>query len=111
MEIDATNDQQEKLRAIVKSAVKDLLPMRDQASRCPPACPRLPPARPVRPSTAPRSRSFRAEQITKVDAFSKRVTQALTDAADVLTPAPARPDPRTAGVSPGWLAAVDARVR
>src|SRR5262249_18318455 len=31
IEIDATTDQQEKLRAIVKGAVKDLVPMRDKA--------------------------------------------------------------------------------
>ena len=31
IEIDATTDQQEKLRAIVKGAVKDLLPMREKA--------------------------------------------------------------------------------
>ena len=31
IEIDATNEQQEKLRAIVKGAVKDLLPMREKA--------------------------------------------------------------------------------
>lgn len=31
IEIDATNEQQDKLRAIVKGAVKDLLPMREKA--------------------------------------------------------------------------------
>ena len=31
IEIDATNEQQEKLRAIVKGAIKDLLPMREKA--------------------------------------------------------------------------------
>src|SRR5262245_10323637 len=31
IELDATNEQQEKLRAIVKSAVKDILPMREKA--------------------------------------------------------------------------------
>src|SRR5215212_5327172 len=31
IEIDATTDQQDKLRAVVKAAVKDLVPMRDKA--------------------------------------------------------------------------------
>jgi len=84
VEIDATNDQQEKLRAIVKSAVKDLLPMRDQAAGVRQRARDLLTA-PTIDRTA--IEAFRAEQVTKVDAFSKRVTQALTDAAEVLTPA------------------------
>ena len=35
IELDATPEQQDKLRAIAKAAVKDLLPMRDKAQRRP----------------------------------------------------------------------------
>ena len=84
IEIDASNDQQEKLRTIVKAAVKDLVPMRDRAQ-----------------SARERARSlltqpnlsrtdieaFRTEQMALADQFSKRVSQALGEAAEVLTPA------------------------
>jgi len=64
--------------------VKDLLPMRDQAAGVRQRARDLLTA-PTIDRTA--IEAFRAEQVTKVDAFSKRVTQALTDAAEVLTPA------------------------
>jgi periplasmic protein CpxP/Spy len=82
IEIDATNDQQEKLRTIVKGAVKDLLPMREkmlstrqraQALLTGPAVDRA------------AIEALRAGQIALADAASKRFAQALGDAAEVLT--------------------------
>jgi len=69
IEINATTDQQEKLRAIVKGAVKDLLPMREKAL-----------------SARQRGRVLRTEQLALADAASKRFAQALGDTAEVLTP-------------------------
>jgi Spy/CpxP family protein refolding chaperone len=82
VEIDATAEQQEKLRANVKSAVRDLLPLREKVA-----------------STHERSRllliqptvdrealeRLRVEQLGLVDAGSKRFAQALGDIATVLT--------------------------
>ena len=84
IELDATDEQQEKLRAIVKCAVKDLMPMREKAQSA-----RLKArdllTQPTR-SIAPRSRKFRAEQVALADTFTKRVAQAIGDAAEILTP-------------------------
>lgn len=83
IEIDATPEQQEKLRAIVRDLTKDLAPLRgarqDAASR----------ARSLLTSSTldkAEIEKFRAEQIGKADAVSKRITQAIADAAEVLTP-------------------------
>jgi protein CpxP len=83
IEIDASTDQQTKLEAIVKSAVGDLVPMRDKM---------LAARRQARDlltgPTVDRSaiEKLRADQIATVDALSKRITQALGEAAEVLTP-------------------------
>jgi len=81
IEIDATADQQAKLEAIVKAAIGDLAPMREKLM----AARRQ--ARDV--LTAPTVdraaiEKLRAEQVATVDALSKRVAQALADAAEVL---------------------------
>jgi Spy/CpxP family protein refolding chaperone len=82
IEIDANADQQAKLEAIVKSAVGDLVPMRDtmfagrQQMRDLLTQPTIDRAAIER---------LRAEQIATVDALSKRIAQAVGDAADVLT--------------------------
>jgi Spy/CpxP family protein refolding chaperone len=83
IELDATAEQQEKLRAIARAAVKDLLPMRDKghAAR----------ARVAELLTQPKIdraaiEVFRAEQLALADAASKRLAQAVGDAAEVLTP-------------------------
>jgi Spy/CpxP family protein refolding chaperone len=83
IELDATPDQQEKLRAIVKAAVKDLLPMREKAQAARGRAVEL-----LTQSKIDRAaiESFRAEQMANADAASKRLTQALADVADVLTP-------------------------
>jgi len=83
IEIDATNEQQEKLRSIVRGAIKDLLPMREKAMS----------ARQrgrvllTQPSIDRAAiEALRVEQIALADAASKRFTQALSDVAEVLTP-------------------------
>jgi Spy/CpxP family protein refolding chaperone len=82
IEVDATAEQQERLRAVVKSAVKDLLPMREKAQAARQRGREL-----LTKATIDRAaiEAFRAEQIAQVDAISKRVAQAVTDAASVLT--------------------------
>jgi protein CpxP len=83
IEIDATAEQQEKLRTVMKATVKDLLPLREQAQFA---------RRQVRilltQPTIDRAaiEKFRADQLALADTFSKRVTQAVADAAEVLTP-------------------------
>jgi periplasmic protein CpxP/Spy len=83
VEIDATEAQRARLEPIVKQAVKDLLPMRE----------RLQQARKqgLGVLTAPSVdrgalERLRADQIQAVDAASQRLTQALADVGDVLTP-------------------------
>ena len=83
IEIDASNDQQEKLRAIVKGAVRDLLPMREKSLAARQRAQTL--------LTAPAIdrgaiEQFRVEQLALADAASKRFAQAIGDAADVLSP-------------------------
>jgi protein CpxP len=83
IEIDASNDQQDKLRAIVKGAVKDLLPMRERAVSARQRGRVL-----LTQPTVDRAaiEALRAEQLALADAASKRFAQALGDAAEVLTP-------------------------
>jgi Spy/CpxP family protein refolding chaperone len=83
IELEATPEQQEKLRAIAKAAVKDLLPMREKAQTAR--------ARAAELLTGPKIdraaiEAFRAEQMATAEAASKRFAQALADAAEVLTP-------------------------
>jgi periplasmic protein CpxP/Spy len=83
IELDATAEQQEKLRAIAKGAVKDLVPMRDQA--------RTARERAAALLTQPKVdraaiEAFRTEQLALADAASKRFAQAVGDVAEVLTP-------------------------
>jgi len=83
VEIDATTEQQERLRAVVKSAVRDLVPMREKAQAARQRGREL-----LTQSTIDRAaiEAFRVEQMALADAASKRVTQALADAATILTP-------------------------
>jgi Spy/CpxP family protein refolding chaperone len=82
IEIDATPEQQEKLRTIVKSAVKDLLPLREKAQAARGRAHAL-----LTQPTVDRAaiESFRAEQMALADTASKRIAQALGEAADALT--------------------------
>lgn len=83
IEIDATTDQQEKLRGIVRGAVKDLVPMRDKARAARATAREL-----LLQQTIDRAaiEKFRTEQVALADAFTKRVAQAIGDMAEVLTP-------------------------
>jgi Spy/CpxP family protein refolding chaperone len=83
IEIDASAAQQEKLRAIARAAVKDLIPMREKAQTARERARTL-----LTQPTVDRAaiESFRTEQIALADAASKRIAQALADAAEVLTP-------------------------
>jgi periplasmic protein CpxP/Spy len=83
IEIDASAEQQAKLQAIVKSAIADLLPMREKLVATRQQARLL-----LTQSTIDRVgiERLRTDQIANVDALSKRVAQALADAADVLTP-------------------------
>jgi len=83
IEIDATTEQQDKLRAIARAAVKDLIPMRDKARAARERAPGL-----LTQPTIDRGaiEAFRVEQLALADAASKRIAQALADAAEVLTP-------------------------
>jgi Spy/CpxP family protein refolding chaperone len=87
IEIDATAEQQEKVRAIAKAAVKDLLPLREKAQAARQRASAL--------LTQPKLdraaiEAFRTEQMALAEAASKRFAQALGDAAEVLTPAQRR---------------------
>lgn len=83
IEIDANADQQAKLEAIVKSAVGDLVPMRDKMLAAHQQMRDL-----LTQTTIDRGaiEKLRADQIATVDALSKRLAQAVGDAAEVLTP-------------------------
>src|SRR2546423_11942950 len=82
IEVDATTEQQERLRAVAKSAVKDLLPMREKAQAARQRGREL-----LTQTTIDRAaiEVFRAEQVAQLDAISKRVAQAVTDAATILS--------------------------
>jgi Spy/CpxP family protein refolding chaperone len=81
---DATAEQKKKVTDIVQSAMKDMKPFRDQrvenrkALEAAMAAPTLDTAK---------IEQLRAEQVKIADASSKRFTQALVDAGNVLSPA------------------------
>jgi protein CpxP len=84
VEIDATEAQKQKLDPIVRQAAKDLLPARE----------RLHAARREAIELLSRERvdaaaleALRAKQIALADEASKRLTRAVAEAAEVLTPA------------------------
>ena len=83
IEIGANAEQQEKLATIAKGVVKDMLPMRDKRLAA-----RTQGRELLTGKTVDRAalEKLRAEQIATQDAVSKRTIQALTDAAEVLTP-------------------------
>ena len=81
IELDATAEQQQKLEAIVKSAITDLAPMRDKIGAARQKVREL--------LTAPNVdraaiEKLRAEQVATMDTVSKRIAQAVGDAAEVL---------------------------
>jgi Spy/CpxP family protein refolding chaperone len=80
---DATEEQQTKLAAIAKAAVADLQPLHQQLVDAHKKALDL-----FRQPTIDRTafESLRAEQIARLDTASKRLAQAMTDMAEVLTP-------------------------
>jgi len=82
VEVDATPEQKEKLTAIAQGAVRDLAPMRGKVKSARQQAIELMGAEKVDRAAI---ESLRAEQIALMDATTKRLTQALADAADVLT--------------------------
>lgn len=83
IEIDATAEQQDKLRGLVSTAVKDILPIFEQARAG-----RVQAHDLLAQATIDRVEleKLRSLQMTLWDAASKRITQALADATEVLTP-------------------------
>jgi periplasmic protein CpxP/Spy len=83
VEIDATAEQQDKLRAIVRDTVKDLLPVREKIMAARATARDL-----LTQQTVDRAalEKFRADMMVTHDAVSKRLVQAVADAAEVLTP-------------------------
>lgn len=83
VEVDATNEQQDKLRGIMRAAVKDVAPAAERARNA-----RLQGRELLAATAINRAdlEKLRAEQIASAEAVSKRVVQAIADAAEVLTP-------------------------
>jgi Spy/CpxP family protein refolding chaperone len=82
IELDATPEQQQKLEAIAKSAVTDLAPLRDKVRATHQKVREL-----LTASSVDRAaiEKLRAEQVVTMDGLSKRIAQAVGDAAEVLT--------------------------
>jgi Spy/CpxP family protein refolding chaperone len=83
VETDASPEQQDKLTTIVKGAISDLAPLRAQMRAQREEGLRLLRADHVDRDAVER---LRAEQMRLADGMSRRVSTALADAADVLTP-------------------------
>jgi protein CpxP len=82
IEIDATPEQTDKLRAIARDLVKDLLPLRDARADVASRARSLLTAEKVDKAEVEK---FRAEQVARMDGASKRIAQAIDDVSDVLT--------------------------
>ena len=83
IELDATADQQVKVANILKAAVADLRPLHEKAHATRAEAITLLTAPTIDRSAIER---LRAEQIGLAETASKRIAQALADAADVLSP-------------------------
>jgi protein CpxP len=84
VEIDATEEQKQRLEPIVKQAVKDLLPVREKARNARKQAVDLLAAERIDRGAI---EALRAEQIQLAEQASKRFTQALADVAEVLNSA------------------------
>lgn len=82
IELDATGEQQERLRAIVKAAVRDLVPLREKGSSARERA-RLVLTQPSVDRAA--LEQLRVEQLALIDSASKRISQALGDMSAVLS--------------------------
>ena len=83
VETDATPEQQQKLSAIAKAAAKDIVPMREQLNKARGQAVELLKAPNVDRAAIERLRS---EQLQLADTVSKRITLAMGDVAEVLSP-------------------------
>ena len=81
--VDVTPDQQAKLHAIIEAAVKDLDPIRKDLAGTRVEMTSLLSAPQIDRAAVEK---LRGERVAEMDQASKRMTQALLDAADVLTP-------------------------
>jgi Spy/CpxP family protein refolding chaperone len=105
IELDATNEQQEKLRGIMRGMLKDVVPVRDKADAARQQAREL-----LTATTIDRAalEKLRADQIALADSVSKRITQALGDAAEILSPEQRRkladriPPRGPMGMGMGW---------
>src|SRR6266849_8605669 len=84
VEIDATDEQKERLAPIVKQAAKDLLPLREKMQGA-----RKQALEALTGDVVDRAaiEALRAEHLQLAEQASRRIAQALADAAEVLTPA------------------------
>jgi len=84
VEIDATDEQKQRLAPIAKQAAKDLLPLRERLHEARKKALEL-----LTQDSIDRAaiETLRAEQIQLAEQASKRIAQTLADAAEVLTPA------------------------
>ena len=84
VEIDATEEQKQRLAPIVKQAAKDLLPLREKMQAARKQAIEL-----LTRDTIDRGaiEALRAEQLQLAEGASRRIAQSLADAAEVLTPA------------------------
>jgi protein CpxP len=82
IELDATAEQQERLRSIMRSAVRDLLPLREKAMNSRQRAREL-----LTQTTIDRAaiETLRTDQMALADQATRRVSQAIGDAASVLT--------------------------
>jgi Spy/CpxP family protein refolding chaperone len=87
VEIDATEEQKQRLAPIVKQAAKDLLPLREKGREAHKKAAGL-----LTQDSIDRAaiETLRTEQLQLIEQGSRRFTQALADIADVLTPAQRR---------------------
>jgi len=87
IEIAATEEQKQRLAPIVKQAAQDLLPLREKVRGA-----RRKAAELLTQDSIDRAaiETLRSEQLLLAEQASRRFTQALADAADVLTPAQRR---------------------
>jgi periplasmic protein CpxP/Spy len=84
VEIDATEEQKRRLEPIVRQAAKDLLPMRENLHAGRREAIELLTQERVDPAAL---EALRAKQLRLADEASRRLTRAIADAGEVLTPA------------------------
>ena len=84
VEIDATEEQKQKLEPIVKQAAKDLVPLRENLHAGRREAIGLLTQDRIDPTAI---EALRAKQIALADEASRRLTRAIAEAAEVLTPA------------------------